>query len=136
MYVVYGELLYSIQLNLSFSCCQFTELDLSEIARKLDWLEEQYNTDDRRGGSKNMDDTGICNTLICHLLFLIVTRLLLRSSHRRSLRSLGAQVSAQHFFMLTTSTSPCYSQSYTMAQQCHAPLPGSSTVGLCFIIPN
>lgn len=45
-----------------------------------------------------MDDTGIYNTLICHLLFLTVTRLLLRSSHRRSLRSLGAQVSAQRFY--------------------------------------
>jgi len=45
-----------------------------------------------------MDDTGICNTLICHLLFLIVTRLLLRSSHGRSFRSLGAQVSAQRSY--------------------------------------
>jgi len=45
-----------------------------------------------------MDDTGICNTLICHFLFLTVTRLLLRSSHGRSLRSFGAQVSAQRFY--------------------------------------
>ncbi|EKM80981.1 hypothetical protein AGABI1DRAFT_119519 [Agaricus bisporus var. burnettii JB137-S8] len=36
----------------------FTPTDLSEIALKLDVLEEQYNTEAEHGVSKNMDDTG------------------------------------------------------------------------------
>lgn len=36
----------------------FTAPDLSEIARKLDRLEDQYHTESRRGDSENMDDTG------------------------------------------------------------------------------
>ncbi|KAF9447499.1 Josephin-domain-containing protein [Macrolepiota fuliginosa MF-IS2] len=36
----------------------FTAPDLSEIARNLDLLEAQYNTESERGESKNMDDTG------------------------------------------------------------------------------
>ncbi|KXN92436.1 Ataxin-3 [Leucoagaricus sp. SymC.cos] len=40
----------------------FTAPDLSEIARKLDLLEDQYNTESQRDGSKNMDDTGILLT--------------------------------------------------------------------------
>jgi hypothetical protein len=37
---------------------KFSPADLSEIARKLDVLEEQYNTESDHDGSKNMDDTG------------------------------------------------------------------------------
>ncbi|KAJ3575102.1 hypothetical protein NP233_g1338 [Leucocoprinus birnbaumii] len=36
----------------------FTAPDLSEIARKLDRLEDQYHTEGRQGSSRNMDDTG------------------------------------------------------------------------------
>lgn len=44
---------------------KFTPTDLSEIALKLDVLEEQYNAEAEHGVSKNMDDTGPQRAIYC-----------------------------------------------------------------------
>lgn len=47
---------------------KYTAPDLSEIARNLDVLEAQYNTDSEQGESKNMDDTGTYTAWNCSRL--------------------------------------------------------------------